>query len=194
MVKCTSLWAWMSWVSLLYHSVALWPCCSVAKLCLTLCYAMNCSKPGFPVPHCLPEFAQTRQLSQWCHQTISSSAVPFSSCPQSFPELGSFPMNQLFTSGGRSIGSSASVFPMNIQDGFSLGLTPMIFLLSKGLKSSPAPQFESVNSSIFFMSNFHIHNLITWKTIVLTIQTFVSKVTFFFFFGFCFSICCLGLS
>ena len=56
-------------------------------------------------------------LSQWCHPTISSSVIPFSSCPQSFPALGSFPMSQLFTSGGQSVGASASasVLPMNIQ-------------------------------------------------------------------------------
>ena len=74
-------------------------------------------------------------LSQWCHPTISSSAVPYSSCPQSFPASGYFPMSQLFTSGGQSIGASASasVLPMNIQDWFPLGLTGWISLQSKGL-------------------------------------------------------------
>ena len=62
-------------------------------------------------------------LSQWCHTTISSSVVPFSSCPQSFPASGSFQMSQSFTSGGQSIGVSASVLPMNIQNWFPLGLT-----------------------------------------------------------------------
>ena len=57
-------------------------------------------------------------LSQWCHPTIMSSVVPFSSCPQSFPAPGSFPMNQFFASGGQSIGVSASVLPMNIQVDF----------------------------------------------------------------------------
>ena len=72
-------------------------------------------------------------LSQWCHPTISSSVIPFSSCPQSLPE--SFPMSQLFAWGGQSIGvsASASVLPMNIQDWFPLGLTGLISLLSKGL-------------------------------------------------------------
>ena len=62
-------------------------------------------------------------LSQWCHPTISSSVIPFSSCPQSFPASGSFQMSQLFESGGQSIGvsASASVFPTNIQDWFPLG-------------------------------------------------------------------------
>ena len=74
-------------------------------------------------------------LSQWCHLTISSSVIPFSSHPQSFPASGSYPMSQLFTSGGQSIGvsASASVLPMNIQDWFSLGWTGWISLLSKGL-------------------------------------------------------------
>ena len=71
-------------------------------------------------------------LSRWCHPTISSSVIPFSSCLQSFPASGSFLMNQLFTSGGQSIGASAlaSVLPMNIQGWFPLGLTGLISLHS----------------------------------------------------------------
>ena len=74
-------------------------------------------------------------LSRWCHPTISSSVVPFSSFPQSFPASGSFPMSQLFTSGGQSIGVSASVsvLPMNTQDWSPLGWTGWISLQSKGL-------------------------------------------------------------
>ena len=85
-----------------------------------------CSKPAFPVLHYLPEFAQfSCPLSQWCHPTISSSVVPLSSCLQSFPASGSFPMSQLFASDGQSIGTSASasVLSMNIQGWFPLGLT-----------------------------------------------------------------------
>ena len=70
-------------------------------------------------------------LSQWCHPTISFSVTPFSSCPQSFPVSGSFPMSRLFTSGGQSIGTSPSVLPMNIQDWFLLGLTGLISFLFK---------------------------------------------------------------
>ena len=129
--------------------------CSVTKSCLTLCDAVDCSTPGFPVLHYLPEFAQTHvhcgegndnplhcsswripemvepgglpsmgshrvghewsdlaaaaaacPLSQWCHPTISPSVAPFFSCPKSFPISGSFPMSQLFASGGQSIGTS----------------------------------------------------------------------------------------
>ena len=73
------------------------------------------------------DYSNSCPLSWWCHPTISSSVVPFSSCPQSFPASGSFPMSKLFVSGGQSIGSSASastsVLPMNIQDWFSLGWT-----------------------------------------------------------------------
>ena len=90
--------------------------------------------------------------SRWCHSTIASSVVPFSSCLQSLPASGSFPMSQFFASGGKSIGvsASASVLPMNIQNWFSLGWTGWISLQSKRLsqKFSPTPQFKSINSSV----------------------------------------------
>ena len=86
--------------------------------------------------------------SQWCHPTISSSIIPFSSLFQSFPASGSFPMSQLFASGGHSIGApaSASVLPMKIQDWFPLGLTWSPCSPTDSQESSPAPQFESINS------------------------------------------------
>ena len=90
-------------------------------------------------------------LSQWCHPTISSSVIPFSSCLQSFPASESFPRSQLFASGGQSSGvsASASVLPMNIEDWFPLGWTGWISLQSKGLhESSPTPQFKSINSLV----------------------------------------------
>ena len=76
-------------------------------------------------------------LSRWCHPSISSSVVPFSSHPQSFPASGSFQMSQFFTSGSQSIGvsASASVLPMNIQGWFLIGSTALVSLLSKGLSS-----------------------------------------------------------
>ena len=81
--------------------------------------------------------------SQWCHPTISSSVIPFSSCPQSFPASGSFPVGQFFASVGQSIGVSAStsVLPMNIQDWFPLQVTGLI-LQSQGLS-----KFKCINSS-----------------------------------------------
>ena len=107
-------------------------CCSIAKSCPTLCDHMDSSMLGFPVLHHLPEFAQTHV--RWLSDAIQPSHLLFASWLQSFPASGSFPMSQLFTSGGWSIGASASasVLPMNIQSWFPLGLTGLI-LLSKGL-------------------------------------------------------------
>ena len=88
-------------------------------------------------------------LSQWCHPTFSSSIIPFSSCLQSFPAYGSFPKSQLFTSGGQSIGASASasVLPMNIQGWSPLRWTSLISVQSKGLsRVFPRPQFVNINS------------------------------------------------
>ena len=90
-------------------------------------------------------------LSRWCPPTISSSVVPFSSCPQSSPVSGSFPVSQLFTSSGHRIGASASasVFPMNTQDWSPLGWTGWISLQSRdSQESSPTPQFKHINSSV----------------------------------------------
>ena len=102
-------------------------------------------------------------LSWWCHPTISSSVIPVSFRLQSFPASGSFPMSQLFTSGGQSIGVLTSVLPMNIQGWFPLGLTGWISLLSKGLSrvfpstTIQKHQFFSAQPSLW--SNSHIH---TW--------------------------------
>jgi len=83
------------------------------------CDPMDCITSGLPVIHHLPKFAQTH--AHWCHATISSSVISFSSCLQSFPASGSFLMSRLFTSGGQSIGASASaIFPINIQISFRI--------------------------------------------------------------------------
>ena len=107
--------------------------CSVAKLYMTLCDPMNCSTSGFSVLHHLSVCSNSCPSSRWCHRTISSSVIPFSSCPQSFPVSGSFPVNQLFPSSSQHIGASASasVLSVNIQRWFPLGLTGLISLLSK---------------------------------------------------------------
>ena len=106
------------------------------------------------------------RLSQWCHPTISFSVVPFSSHLQSFPATGSFQMNQLFASGGQSIGVSAStsVLPMNMQNWSAVGWTGWISLQSKGLSrvfsnttTVQKHQFFSAQPSL--ESNSHIH---TW--------------------------------
>ena len=105
------------------------------------------ARPPCPSPN--PRaYSKACPLSQWCHPAISSSVIPFFSCPQFLPASGSFPMSQLFTSGGQSIGVSAStsVLPMNTQDLSPLGWTGWISLQSKGLQeSSPTPQFKSIN-------------------------------------------------
>ena len=103
---------------------------SVAQSCLTLC------DPRPPCPSPTPGVhSNSPPSSRWCHPAISFSVVPFSSCPQSLPASGSFPMSQLFTWGGQSIGvsASASVLPMNTQDWAPLGWTSWVSLQSKGL-------------------------------------------------------------
>ena len=107
--------------------------------------------------------------SQWCHPTISSSGIPFSSCLQSFPASGCFPTSQFFTSGGQSIGASASasVLPMNIQDWFPLGLISLISLQPKGLStvfSNPTVQrHQFFGSKLFLWSNSHIYTRLLEK-------------------------------
>ena len=104
-------------------------------------------------------------LSCWCPPTISSSVIPFSSCLQSFPASGSFLISQFFASGGQSIGAStsASVFPMNIQDRFPLGLTGLISLQSKGLSrvfsNTTVQKHQFFSAQLSLYSNSHIH---TW--------------------------------
>ena len=98
-------------------------------------------------------------LSWWCHPTILPSVVPFSSCLQSFPAPGSFPMSQVFASGGQSTeaSASASVFSINIQDWFPLELTGLISCSSMDSQEfSPTPQFKSINSlalSLLYLEN-----------------------------------------
>ena len=104
-------------------------------------------------------------LSQWCHPTISSFATLFSFCLQSCPASGSFPMSQLFASGGQSIRASASVLPVNVQDWFHLGLTGLVSFLSKCLllssQESSSTQLKIINSSAlsFLYGLTHTH---TW--------------------------------
>ena len=117
-------------------------------------------------------------LSQWCHPTILSSVTSFSSCLQSFPESGSFPMSQLFTSGGQSIEASVLVLPMNIQGSFPLWLISLISLLSKRL------------SRVFFSTTVWKHQFLvlsllsvptvtsvppTGKAIALTVKNLYQK-------------------
>ena len=101
--------------------------------------------------------------SQWCHPTISSSVIPFSSRLQSFPASGSFPVSQLFTSGGQSIGVSASASVLPIQDWFLLGFTGLTFLKFKGLtrvfSNTTVQKHQLFSVQLSLWSNSHIH---TW--------------------------------
>ena len=110
-------------------------------------------------------YSSSRPLSWWCHPAISSSVVPFSSCLQSFPISGSFPMSHLFTSSGQSMGVSAStsVLPMNIQDWSPVGWTGWISLQSKGLSrvfsNTTVQKHQFFSAQLSSQSNSHIH---TW--------------------------------
>ena len=126
-------------------------------------HGLQHTRPRCPSP--MPRvYSNTCPLSWWCHPTISSSVIPFSSCLQSFPESGSFPVSQFFTSGGQSIGvsASASVLPMNIKGWFPLGLTDLISLQSKGLSrvfsnaTVQKHQFFDTQLSLWFNSHVHI--------------------------------------
>ena len=101
--------------------------------------------------------------SQWCQPTVSSSVIPFSSHLQSFPASGSFPMSQFFPSGGQSIGASASVLPMDIQDWFPSGLIGLISFLSEGLSrvfsNNTVQKHKFFSAQLSLWSNSHIY---TW--------------------------------
>ena len=137
------------------HSVvsdSLWP------------HGLQCAR--LPCPSPTPKACSNScPLSWWCHPTILSSVIPFSSCLWSFPASGSFPKSQFFTSGGHSIGvsASASVLPMNIQDWFPLGLSSLISLQSKGLSrvfsNTTVQKHQFFGTQLPLRSNSHIN---TW--------------------------------
>ena len=135
-------------------------------------YGLQHAGPPCPSPT-LGVHPNSCPLNQWCHPTISSSVIPFSSCLKSFPASGSFQMVQFSTSGGQSIGVSAStsVLPMNIQDWFPLGWTDWISLQSKGLSrvfcntTIQKHQFFGAQSSS--QSNSHLHDSLTVLTWLL---------------------------
>ena len=137
------------------------------------------TRPSCPSPTS-GVYSNSCPSSRWCHPAISSSVIPFSSCPQSRPASESFPMSQLFAWGGQNTGVSASapVLPMNTQDWYPLGWTCWISLQSKGL--SRVLQHHSSKASIlrhsaFFTVQLSHPYMTTGKTIALTIWTFVSK-------------------
>ena len=150
---------------------------SVAQSCPTLCdpiHDLQHARPPCPspTPRVHPNPCPS---SQGCHPTISSSVIPFSSCPQSFPASGSFAMSQLFTSGGQSIGSfSFSISPFNKHpELISFRMDWLDLLAVQGtLKSFPTPQFKSINSLVLSflysptLTSIHDH----WKTVALTFR------------------------
>ena len=128
-------------------------------------HALQHTRPPCPSP--TPRiYSNSCPLSWWCHLTMSSSFVPFSSCLQSFPASGSFPVSQFFTSGGQSIGvsASASVLPMNIQDWFPLGgLVGSPCRPRNSQESSSTLQFKSINSSVLsFLYRKKLNHIHTW--------------------------------
>ena len=125
---------------------------------------LQCARP--PCPSATPGvYSNSCPLSWWCHPAISSSVIPFSSCPKSLPASGSFPMSQLFAWGSQSIAvsASASVLPMNTQDWSPLEWTSWISLQSKGLSrvfsNTTVQKHQFFSAQLSSQSNSHIH---TW--------------------------------
>ena len=167
---------------------------SVAQLCPTLWpYGLQHARLSCPSP-IRGACSNSCPLSQWCHPTISSSDIPFSSCLQSCPAPGSFPMRQFFTSGGQSIGASAStsVLPMNIQGWFPLGLIDLISLQSRGLSrvfsSTTIQKHQFLTAQLSLWSNSHIRTWLLEKPELWRCRPVSGKWCL------CFLICCLGLS
>ena len=108
-------------------------------------------------------YSNSCPLSWWCHPIVSSSVIPFSSCPQFFSAAESFQMSQLFASSGQSVGASASILPMNIKNWFPLGWTGWISLQSKGLTrvfpNTTVQKHQFFSAQPFLLSISHIH---TW--------------------------------
>ena len=147
---------------------------SLSRVWLLWPHGLQPAKPPCPSP--TPRvYSNSCPLCRWCHPTISSSAIPFSSCPQSFPASGSFPMSQLFAWGGQSIGVSASisVLQMNTQDWTPLGWTHWISLQSKGLSrifsNTKVRTHQFVRTQPSLWSNSHIHTWLLYWNIIFNI-------------------------
>ena len=155
---------------------------------------MDCNMPGFPILHYFPEFAKTHV--QWIGDANQPSypVIPFSSCLQSFPASGSFPMSRFFAPGSQSIGASASasVLPMNVQSWFPLRLAGLISLLSKRLtrvfSSTTVQKYQFFGTQPSLWSNSHIHTWLLEKPWLWQHGPLSTKWCL------CFLICCLGLS
>ena len=164
MVWCLN--QWRLWGSLQFHKVHFFfsQFSSVIQLCLLRPHGLQHARPPYPSP--TPGvYPNSCPLSWWCHPTISSSAIPFSSCLQSFPTSGSFQMSQLFASDGQSIGVSAStsVLLVNIQDWSPFGCTGWTSLQSKGLlrvfSNTTVHKHRFFSAQLSLWSTLNIH---TW--------------------------------
>ena len=147
----------LEWTAMLFSRDTLHCCCCwVVQLCPTLCDPMDCSTRRPPCPSPSPgACSYSCPLSRWCHPTISFSVVPFSFCPQSFPASGSFPVSQLFASGGQRIGASASasVLQVKIQDWIPLGWTGFISLQCKWLSPTLCDPMD------YSLPGFSVHGI-----------------------------------
>ena len=141
LIICTTFEGSFGWENA-FHKVSLFKYLCISSVQFSRSVMSNSLRPHEP-QHARPPcpsptpgaYSNSCPSHQWCHQTISSSVIPFSSCLQSFPASGAFPMSQFFVSGGQNIGvsASASVLPMSVQDWFPLGWTGWISVQSKGL-------------------------------------------------------------
>ena len=171
------LWTWFSQEAkaILRLNILILFSCSVQSSHSVVSDSLGTHEPQHirpPCPSPTPRvYSNSSALSQWCHPTISSSVVPFSSHLRSFPASGSFPMSQLFASSSQRIGISASVpvLPLNMQDGFPLGWTGWISLQSKGLKSllqHHSSKASILHHSAFFIVQLSHSSMTTGKTIL----------------------------
>ena len=156
------------WERKVLNIFSYWPCLAQVQFSRSVVsdslqpHESQRSRPPCPSP--TPRvYSNSCPSSWWCHPAISSSVIPFSSCPQSLPASGSFPVSQLFTWGGQSIGISASVsvLPMNTQDWSPLGWTGWISLQSKGLSrlfsNTTVQKHRFFSAQLSSQSNSHIH-------------------------------------
>ena len=154
--------------------------CIVVQLCPTVGKPVYCSRPDFLSFTISKSLLKVMSIELMMPSNHLILCCPLSSCHQSFPASGAFPMSQLFASSGQSMGASASVLPMNIQDWFPLGLTGLISLLSKRLSrifsNTTVQKQQFFGCSAFFPVQLSHPYMTTGKTIALTRWTFVGKV------------------
>ena len=168
--QCLHLRIWLEMVSMCYWLITLQFRLSFSSVQFSCSVVSDSLRPHElqhtrpPCPSPTPgAHSNSRPSSQWCHPAISSSVIPFSSCPQSLPASESFPMSQLFSWGGQSTGvsASASVLPMNTQDWSPLGWNSWISLQSKGLSrvfsNTTVQKHQFFGTQLSSQSNSHIH-------------------------------------